>query len=195
MDVLWTRFRGTFGNGSKRLVSAHWYPYSDHIGLYGLVNYYALKSATNPNDPHAVTTLRLVKDWYAARAAEGCTTKNINTMAVFLSLVTLMDLDNTRGGVFTPVERETYLGWIDEWGEWAMNDLDRTEMGGFQHITFRLVNENQLWDDTLMMTVLSLAKIGKLLNRPQYIEEGECDMWRFVLTSQPNFSSSCMRST
>ncbi|RSH79049.1 uncharacterized protein EHS24_001978 [Apiotrichum porosum] len=162
-------------------ISWNFWEWQQAIGLYGLVNYYALKSATNPNDPHAVTTLRLVKDWYAARAAEGCTTKNINTMAVFLSLVTLMDLDNTRGGVFTPVERETYLGWIDEWGEWAMNDLDRTEMGGFQHITFRLVNENQLWDDTLMMTVLSLAKIGKLLNRPQYIEEAK---FQFLLHAQ-----------
>ena len=28
-----------------------------------------------------------------------------------------------------------------------------------------------MWDDTLMMTVLPLAKIGKLLNRPQYVEE------------------------
>jgi unsaturated rhamnogalacturonyl hydrolase len=28
-----------------------------------------------------------------------------------------------------------------------------------------------MWDDTLMMTVLPLAKIGKLLNRPEYVEE------------------------
>lgn len=51
-------------------------------------------------------------------------------------------------------------------------------------VTFRLQNKNQLWDDTLMMTgkpttgveliaVLPLTKIGLLLNRPQYLEEGE----------------------
>jgi unsaturated rhamnogalacturonyl hydrolase len=33
------------------------------------------------------------------------------------------------------------------------------------------VNEQQLWDDTLMMSVMPLAKIGKLLGRPQYVEE------------------------
>jgi unsaturated rhamnogalacturonyl hydrolase len=70
-----------------------------------------------------------------------------------------------------------------------------TVCGGFQHskvinhsseltsVTFRLENKNQIWDDTLMMTgtfghrlelipVIPLAKIGLLLNRPQYIEEG-----------------------
>jgi unsaturated rhamnogalacturonyl hydrolase len=52
-----------------------------------------------------------------------------------------------------------------------MDGLPRTEENGFQHIVFNSVNEQQLWDDTLMMSVLPLAKIGKLLGRPQYVEE------------------------
>lgn len=28
-----------------------------------------------------------------------------------------------------------------------------------------------MWDDTLIMTVLPLAKIGNLLNRPEYVEK------------------------
>lgn len=35
------------------------------------------------------------------------------------------------------------------------------------------MNEGQLWDDTLMMSVLPLAKIGVLLNRPAYVEEAK----------------------
>jgi unsaturated rhamnogalacturonyl hydrolase len=35
------------------------------------------------------------------------------------------------------------------------------------------VNEGQLWDNTLMMSVLPLAKIGVLLNRPAYVEEAK----------------------
>lgn len=31
----------------------------------------------------------------------------------------------------------------------------------------------QLWDDTLMMSVLPLAKIGLVLERPRYIEEAK----------------------
>ena len=52
-----------------------------------------------------------------------------------------------------------------------MDGLPRTEEDGFQHIVFNSENRQQLWDDTLMMSVLPLAKIGKLLDRPHYVEE------------------------
>jgi unsaturated rhamnogalacturonyl hydrolase len=42
-----------------------------------------------------------------------------------------------------------------------------------QHITYLTPNTQQLWDDTLMMTVLPLAKIGKVLGRPHYVEEAK----------------------
>ena len=38
-----------------------------------------------------------------------------------------------------------------------------------------------MWDDTLMMTVLPLAKIGKLLNKPEYVEEA---VYQFLLHVQ-----------
>lgn len=34
-------------------------------------------------------------------------------------------------------------------------------------------HDGQLWDDTLIMTVLPLAKIGLLLNRPKYVQEAK----------------------
>lgn len=43
------------------------------------------------------------------------------------------------------------------------------------------MHENNLWDDTLMMTAIPLAKIGKLLNRPQYIQEAK---YQFLLHAQ-----------
>jgi len=42
-----------------------------------------------------------------------------------------------------------------------------------QHVTYAGPNSQQLWDDTLMMSVLPLAKIGLLLGRPHYIEEAK----------------------
>jgi unsaturated rhamnogalacturonyl hydrolase len=54
-----------------------------------------------------------------------------------------------------------------------MYDLPRTAFGGMQHITYSEVNHNELWDDTLMMTVMPLAKIGKLLRRSEYVEEAK----------------------
>ncbi|KAK5446656.1 hypothetical protein LTS15_009588 [Exophiala xenobiotica] len=54
-----------------------------------------------------------------------------------------------------------------------MYELPRTTFGGMQHITYLEENHNQLWDDTPMMTVLPLAKIGTLLHRPHYVDEAK----------------------
>jgi unsaturated rhamnogalacturonyl hydrolase len=123
------------------------------IGLYGIWQYYSLTG-----DAHY---LSIIESWFAARFAAGGTTKNINTMAVFLTLAY----------VYEKSGNQTYLPWLDAWAEWAYHDLARTKYGGMQHVTFLGPNTQQLWDDTLMMTVLPLAKIGKVLNRPHYVAE------------------------
>ncbi|KAJ5184004.1 hypothetical protein N7492_001620 [Penicillium capsulatum] len=125
------------------------------IGLYGVWKYYEMTG-----DPKL---LQIIEDWFAARFAEGGTTKNINTMAAFLTLAY----------VYEKTGNITYLPWLDAWAEWSMHDLQRTRYGGMQHITYITENYQQLWDDTLMMTVMPLAKIGKLLNRPEYIAEAK----------------------
>ena len=77
------------------------------VGLYGIWQYY---------DQTGDATMRDIIDaWFAARLAQG-TTKNVNTMAPFLTLA-------------------------EE-------------------------NHNQMWDDTLMMTVLPLTKICLLYTSP-----------------------------
>lgn len=124
------------------------------IGLYGLYQYWSLSSAPE--------TLQIIESWFEARFAEG-TTKNINTMSPFLTLAYLYE----RTG------EQSYLPWLDSWAEWAMYELPRTKFGGFQHMTYLEYNENELWDDTLMMTVMPLAKIGLVLNRPHYVEEAK----------------------
>ncbi|CAG9974789.1 unnamed protein product [Clonostachys byssicola] len=125
------------------------------IGLYGIWKYYELT-----NDAQY---LKIIEDWFQARFAEGHKGKNINTMAVFLTLAY----------VYEKTGNQTYLPWLDSWAEWAYHDLPRTKHGGMQHITYLEVNDQQLWDDTLMMTVMPLAKIGLLLNRPHYVEEAK----------------------
>lgn len=54
-----------------------------------------------------------------------------------------------------------------------MYDMPRTEEGGLQHINYAAEHYQHLWDDTLMMTVLPLTKIGLVLGRPEYIEEAK----------------------
>ena len=104
---------------------------------------------------------QIMLDWFRDRFAAGTPTKNINTVAPFLTLAYLHEEN----------PNPSWVPYLDEWAEWLMDGLPRTEENGFQHIVFNSVNEQQLWDDTLMMSVLPLAKIGRLLNRPQYVEE------------------------
>ncbi|EGT5686071.1 glycoside hydrolase family 105 protein, partial [Cronobacter dublinensis subsp. dublinensis] len=113
----------------------------------------------------------IIDDWFTARFAEGATTKNVNTMAPFLTLAyRYEETGDTR-----------LLPWLESWAEWAMYDMPRTDDGGMQHITLAEENHQQMWDDTLMMTVLPLAKIGKLLNKPAYVDEA---VYQFLLHVQ-----------
>jgi unsaturated rhamnogalacturonyl hydrolase len=127
------------------------------IGLFGMWRYYEQTSNEK--------ALRIIKAWFADRFAEGQTTKNINTVAPFLTLAYLHEREPDAAN----------LPLFDEWAEWLMADdgLPKTEDGGFQHIVYNDENPGELWDDTLMMSVLPLAKIGLLLNRPHYVEEAK----------------------
>jgi unsaturated rhamnogalacturonyl hydrolase len=124
------------------------------IGLYGLYQYHTLTASAS--------TLTIIRDWFTTQLAKG-TTKNINTMSPFLTLAYL----------YEETREKQYEPYLDAWAEWAMYSLPRTRFGGFQHITYDSTNHNELWDDTLMMTVLPLAKIGLVLKRPQYVEEAK----------------------
>ncbi|MGP3593339.1 beta-galactosidase BglB [Vagococcus sp. WN89Y] len=133
------------------------------VGLYGMYQYYRQTGDDTVRD--------VIDSWFTERFAQGATTKNVNTMAPFLTLAYR----------YEETGNPTYLPWLESWAEWAMYQMPRTEHGGMQHITLAEENHQQMWDDTLMMTVLPLAKIGKLLNRPAYVEEAT---YQFLLHVQ-----------
>jgi unsaturated rhamnogalacturonyl hydrolase len=122
------------------------------VGLYGIWQYY------NQTGDEAMRDI--IDSWFAARLAEG-TTKNVNTMAPFLTLA----------GRYEETGDRTLVPWLEAWAEWAMREMPRTPRGGMQHVTLAEENHHQMWDDTLMMTVLPLTKIGLVLDRPQYVRE------------------------
>lgn len=123
------------------------------IGLFGTYMNYRITGNEKAR--------RIVTDWFEARMQEGAPNKNINTMTPLLAMACLYeDTGDSR-----------YVPYLERWAEWAMNDLTRTEERGFQHVTYGPAHTQQLWDDTLMMTVLPLAKIGMLLGRDDYVEE------------------------
>ncbi len=130
------------------------------VGLYGIYRYARLTGDEKE--------LSIVTEWFEPHFASGLPLKNINTMAPLLTLAFLYG--DTRDARYPP--------YLKTWAEWAMRDLPRTREGGMQHQTFGSENDNQLWDDTLMMTVLALAKTGALLGRTDYVEEAK---YQFLL--------------
>lgn len=106
--------------------------------------------------------MKVALDWfeYQYKRTEGkAAPKNINTVAPFYCLAGFLQDGLT--------EDPKWLGWCEEWAEWLMDGLPRTQENGFQHsepaqpegsmswlmrpVTYLNMHEQQMWDDTLMM--------------------------------------------
>lgn len=129
------------------------------VGLYGMQKFY---QATGDKE-----TGTYIRQWFESHMAQ-LPRRNINTTCPLLTLVDYVE------------ENEEYKKLCADWAEWLMKELPRTEEGGFQHTTTKdaaagtlNMNENQIWIDTLFMTVLFLAKWGKYTKNPVYLAEAE----------------------
>lgn len=122
------------------------------VGLYGL-----MRHVSRTGD---AAMLAHIEHWFAHQASLPPPHRNINTMAPIYTMAWLAE-----------IQGHHWRAQLESWGEWAMSELPRTDEGGFQHIVIDKPNTQQLWDDTLMMTALPLAKLGVVLDRPDYIDE------------------------
>ncbi len=125
------------------------------VGLYGIYKYWQMTS-----DKKA---LKIVTDWFEKQLVIGAPPKNVNTMAPLLAMAYL----------YEDTKDQRFLPYLEEWAEWVMRDMPRTQENGLEHLTYGPENIEQLWDDTLMMTVLPLAKIGRILEKTEYLEEAK----------------------
>ena len=130
------------------------------VGLYGLFRVMKYCKSDTYRD--------FLYDWFRRNITEGLPSRNINTTTPLLTLVELNEEYNDK-------EFETLC--LD-WADWLMNCIPRTKEGGFQHVTSAngdrqgvRLNENEMWIDTLFMTVLFLNKIGQKYNRQDWIDE------------------------
>lgn len=123
------------------------------VGLYGMYKYYKKTGAKE--------YLQYIISWFEERIAEGIPERNVNTTAPMLTLAYVAE----------ETQNEELLSMCREWAEWVMNEMPRTTEGGLQHIVSGEENRQQMWDDTLFMTVLFLAKMGVMENREDYKEE------------------------
>lgn len=130
------------------------------VGMFGFWKYYALYQDEKYLD--------VLEKYYARQLSIGLPSKNVNTVTPLLALCRYADA----------YHKEEYMEVCKEWAEWIMKEFPRTQEGGLQHITSDSLNKEELWDDTLFMTVLFLASMGKILNRQDYIDEA---IYQFLL--------------
>lgn len=130
------------------------------VGLYGLLKVMQCE--------HCQEYRVFLDDWFRQNLALGLPSRNINTTTPLLTLVELNEL----------CRNDEYEALCKDWAHWLMHCLPRTQENGFQHVTSangdRLgvrLNENELWIDTLFMTVLFLNRMGLKYNRQEWIDE------------------------
>lgn len=130
------------------------------VGLYGL---YQIMETQHREDYR-----EFLYHWFKENIAQGLPSKNINTTTPLLTLASLNE-------IYRDPEFEALCL---KWADWLMNCLPRTKEGGFQHVTSangdRLgvrLNENEMWIDTLFMTVLFLNKMGQKYGRAEWVSE------------------------
>ncbi len=144
---------------------------NDHLTLdtwewpQGVAIYAMLKVYRHTKDRD---TLDFVIRWYENHLKAGLPAHNVNTTAPMLGLAVLYEI----------TEDARYLAPIGEWARWVMEDMPRTKEQGLQHITTHSENVQQLWDDTLYMTVLFLYKAGRVLKEDTYCQEAK---YQFLL--------------
>ena len=123
------------------------------VGLYGLWQYYKMSADEK--------LLERLIQWYEKNIEKGLPEKNVNTTAPMLTLAFIAEHTGNK----------KYMDLCRDWAKWVMYDLKRTEEGGIQHVVSGMDNDQQLWDDTLFMTVLFLAKAGVMLGIKEYVDE------------------------
>ncbi|MCH4886978.1 glycoside hydrolase family 105 protein [Acidaminobacter sp. JC074] len=142
--------KGFLEDDIRRIELFDWF---QGVGLYG---YYKMYKHTKDQK-----YLQIIMEYFDDRIKDGLPSKNINSMAPMLTMVSILDEDNYA----------KYGEICKEWASWLYNEHPRTLQGGLSHLTCEAENRQELWDDTLFMSVLFLAKAGVVFDKQAYIDE------------------------
>jgi unsaturated rhamnogalacturonyl hydrolase len=137
-----------------------YWEWTQGVGLFGLWKIY---EETGDEE-----FLNKLEKYYERQMTIGLPARNVNTTTPLLALTYLAEKNGN----------ETYKEICREWAAWLADGLPRTKEGGFQHLTSDTLNEEELWDDTLFMSVLFLARMGKLEQNQAWIDEAQ---YQFLL--------------
>ena len=122
------------------------------VGLYGL---YLLQN-NKDNDEY----MDFFVNWFERNLEIGLPSRNINTSCPYLTLVSILD---------KMPDKEKYEKLCLDQAGFLMEELPKTKDGGFQHVTSAIgdrngvmLNDGQIWADTLFMAVLFLQQMKVL---------------------------------
>lgn len=137
----------------------HW-EWTQGVGLYGLWKLFARTKDQKYLD--------ILTKFFDSQLKIGFPALNVNTMTPFLTMSYVGEYLNS----------EKYMAPCRDAAKWIMERFPRTEENGFQHMTSDTLNDQELWDDTLFMTVLFLANMGRIEGNQAYIDEAQ---YQFLL--------------
>ena len=124
----------------------------------GVAFYGVCTAAPSLNDP---SYLRRLKEWIDARIEHGIAKVCVNTSA---PLATVLRLHQA-----APDPR--YEALFQRFETYFQNDLTRIANGAFTHTRLLYDHPDQIWADTLFMTVIYLAQRGAMLHNRDYLAE------------------------
>lgn len=117
--------------------------------------------------------------WAESEIAKGLPTKNVNTITPLLTLI----------------EYPEYEALCLEWMQWIETEFPRTTEDGLQHDTsgtdkFTIkTHDGQIWIDTLFMTILFMAKMGKKYKNQKWLDEATYQLLlhaKYLLNTENN---------
>lgn len=125
------------------------------VGLYGLWKLFSYQRKE--------CYIEILRNYYDRQINIGFPALNVNTATPYLAMSFLAEYTGEK----------KYMVPCIEAAEQIMESFPRTKEGGFQHMTSDSVNEQELWDDTLYMTVLFLANLGRILKDDRMTQEAQ----------------------
>lgn len=133
------------------------------VGIYGI---YKLQEYFGDN-----RYMDFLTNWFDSNLEKGLPSRNINTTAPFLTLINILD---------KMPNQEKYEKLCISHADWIMNGLPRTKEDGFQHVTTGIgdrnsviLNDSEMWVDTIFMAVLFLYKMGVKYDNVKWRDEAE----------------------
>ncbi len=141
-------------NPVSRVMTITEFDWVDGVGMYGL-----LRAAQKYGFDEYV---RFMKQWVESNKDKAYRINTVNGTAAMIAI-----LDMCGGLDDENIDLCRYVG------EYIINDADRTDNGALEHTVTdpNFVFHQQMWADTLFMSCIFLAKLGKKTGEKKYADE------------------------